>query len=224
MDAKTGESMGCPVDRPTTVRSLLGRTNRDWWPEMLPRRHPSPGRRFARPDGRGLRLCRGVQRARLPGAQARPHRADDRQPAVVAGGLRALRAVLHPHGLARRRHIPHRRRPRRRQLRAAALCSAQQLAGQRQPRQGAAAAVADQAEVRQEHQLGRPVHPRRQRRDRIDGRADLRLRRRPPGHLRARARRLLGRRGEVGTRPPRRASSPTARWSSRIRWRRSRWA
>ena len=38
MDAKTGDSMGegCPVDRPTTVRSLLGRTNRDWWPEALP--------------------------------------------------------------------------------------------------------------------------------------------------------------------------------------------
>jgi len=36
MDAKTGEPMGCPVDRPTTVRSLLGRTNRDWWPEALP--------------------------------------------------------------------------------------------------------------------------------------------------------------------------------------------
>ncbi|MDQ3471299.1 MAG: catalase/peroxidase HPI [Pseudomonadota bacterium] len=36
MDAKTGESMGCPVDRPTTVRSLLGRQNRDWWPEALP--------------------------------------------------------------------------------------------------------------------------------------------------------------------------------------------
>ncbi len=35
MDAKTGE-MGCPADRPTTVRSLLGRTNRDWWPESLP--------------------------------------------------------------------------------------------------------------------------------------------------------------------------------------------
>jgi len=27
---------GCPMDRPTTVRSLLGRTNRDWWPEALP--------------------------------------------------------------------------------------------------------------------------------------------------------------------------------------------
>lgn len=36
MDAKTGESMGCPVDRPSTVRSLLGRQNRDWWPESLP--------------------------------------------------------------------------------------------------------------------------------------------------------------------------------------------
>src|SRR5882724_8878886 len=36
MDAKTGESMGCPVDRPTSVRSLLGRTNRDWWPDALP--------------------------------------------------------------------------------------------------------------------------------------------------------------------------------------------
>jgi catalase-peroxidase len=36
MDAKTGESMGCPVAKPTMVRSLLGRTNRDWWPESLP--------------------------------------------------------------------------------------------------------------------------------------------------------------------------------------------
>ena len=36
MDAKTGDSMGCPVDRPSTVRSLLGRSNRDWWPEALP--------------------------------------------------------------------------------------------------------------------------------------------------------------------------------------------
>ena len=36
MDAKTGEPMGCPVERPTTVRSLLGRTNKDWWPESLP--------------------------------------------------------------------------------------------------------------------------------------------------------------------------------------------
>jgi len=36
MDAKTGESMGCPVARPASERSLLGRTNKDWWPESLP--------------------------------------------------------------------------------------------------------------------------------------------------------------------------------------------
>src|SRR3954470_6385504 len=36
MDAKTGEMGGCPVDRPTALRSLLGRTNRDWWPEQIP--------------------------------------------------------------------------------------------------------------------------------------------------------------------------------------------
>src|SRR3954463_8258422 len=35
MDAKTGESMGCPMGG-TKARSLLGRTNRDWWPDALP--------------------------------------------------------------------------------------------------------------------------------------------------------------------------------------------
>jgi len=50
MDAKTA-SMGCPVDRPTTVRSLLGRTNRDWWPESLPTEILHQG--GASPDPRG---------------------------------------------------------------------------------------------------------------------------------------------------------------------------
>ncbi|NUT01212.1 MAG: catalase/peroxidase HPI [Sphingomonas sp.] len=36
MDAKTGESMGCPVSGPGSGRSLLGRTNLDWWPDSLP--------------------------------------------------------------------------------------------------------------------------------------------------------------------------------------------
>ena len=225
MDAKTGEMGGCPVDRPTT-RALAARPHQ---PRLVAgiaaARHPPPGRRLARPDGRGLRLCRGVQAARLPGAQARPDRADDRQPAVVAGRLRPLRPVLHPHGLARGRHLSHRRRPRRRQQRAAALRPAQQLAGQRQPRQGAAAAVADQAEIRQEHQLGRPVHPRRQRRDRIDGRADLRLRRRPRRTSSSPSATSIGAPRRSGSaKARRRASSPSASWSSSIRWRRSRWA
>lgn len=36
MDAKTGEmSGGCPFHGSTDMRNLLGRTNRDWWPEAL---------------------------------------------------------------------------------------------------------------------------------------------------------------------------------------------
>ena len=30
------QAHGCPAAKPTTSRSLLGRRNRDWWPESLP--------------------------------------------------------------------------------------------------------------------------------------------------------------------------------------------
>src|SRR6476469_4807374 len=35
MDAKTGDIGGCPM-KGSQARSLLGRTNKDWWPEALP--------------------------------------------------------------------------------------------------------------------------------------------------------------------------------------------
>lgn len=35
MDAKTGEMSGCPFNGDAQMRSLLGRTNRDWWPDAL---------------------------------------------------------------------------------------------------------------------------------------------------------------------------------------------
>ena len=143
-------------------------------------------------------------------------RPDDRFAGLVAGRLRPLRAAVHPHGLAQRRHLPHRRRPRRRRRRPAALRAAQQLAGQRQPRQGAPAAVADQAEIRPEDLLGRPDDPRRQRRAGIDGLQDLRLRRRPRGRLGARRGHLLGPRRQVaGRRALQRR--PRARESARRR-------
>jgi hypothetical protein len=47
---------------------------------------------------------------------------------------------------------------------ATSLRAAQLLAGQRQPRQGAPPALADQEEIRQQDQLGRPDPPRRQHR------------------------------------------------------------
>ena len=118
MDAKTGEPMGCPVDRPTTVRSLLGRQNRDWWPEALPLDILHQGGVSPDPMGEDFDYAEAFNGARLPGAEARPDRADDRQQAVVAGGLRALRAVHDPHGLACGGHLSHRRRARRREHRA----------------------------------------------------------------------------------------------------------
>ena len=35
MDAKTGDPLGCPMKEPAALRALLGRTNRDWWPNQL---------------------------------------------------------------------------------------------------------------------------------------------------------------------------------------------
>ena len=102
----------------------------------------------------------------------------------------------------------------------AALRPAQQLARQRQPRQGAPAAVAGQEEVRPHDLVGRPDGPRRQRRAGVDGLHDLRLRRRPRRRLGARRGRLLG----PGGRPGSATSATPATASSRTRWPPSRWA
>ena len=115
---------------------------------------PAPALGPEQSDGRAIRLRRGVQEARPEGPEEGPPRADDRLAGLVAGRLRPLRRPLHPHGVAQRRHLPHRRRPRRRGIRHPAPGAPQQLARQREPRQGAPAALADQAEVRQEASPG----------------------------------------------------------------------
>src|SRR5579871_1377924 len=125
--------------------------------------------------GQGFQLRRGVQEARPGGPEEGPLRADDGLTGLVAGRLWPLRTAVHSDGLAQRRHVPNRRWPRRRRSRPAALRAPQQLAGQRKPRQGAPAAVADQAEIRQQDLMGRPDDPRRQLRARVDGLQDIRL-------------------------------------------------
>ena len=143
---------------------------------------------------------------------------DDGLAGVVAGRLRPLRRTDDPHGVAQRGHLPHHRRPRRRRRRPAALRAAQQLAGQRQPRQGAPAAVADQAEVRPENFLGRPDGARRQRRARVDGLQDVRFRRRPRRRVGARGA-LLGSRRDRGSATNATAASASSRSrSAPCRW------
>ena len=195
MDGNDESAGKCPVVHGAT--SVGMRSNRDWWPNQLNLRILHQHSKKSNPMGEDFDYAKEFKTLDLRGGEGRPARADDRQPGMVAGRLRPLRRALHPDGLAQRRHLSHRRRPRRRRGRAAALRAAEQLAGQRQPRQGAPAALADQAEVRQQDLLGGPDHPDRQRRAGVHGVQDLRLRRRARRRLGAGGGRLLGRRGRV---------------------------
>src|SRR6516225_400020 len=94
--------------------------------------HSAPAFLPVRSDGQGLRLRQGVQGPRPEGREEGSAGADDQLTGLVASGLRSLR-------------------------RPAALRAGQQLAGQREPRQGAPPAVADQAEIRPQNLLGRSV-------------------------------------------------------------------
>jgi hypothetical protein len=165
MDAKTDDKSAgkCPVVHTS------GRLNRDWWPNQLNLQVLHQTLRAVRSDGRGVRLRQGIQEPRPQCCDQGPSGPDDGFAGLVAGRLRPLRRTDHPYGVAQRGHVPHRRRPRRRWRRPAALRAAQQLAGQREPRQGAPAAVADQAEIRPQNLLGRPDDSRRQRGSRFDG-------------------------------------------------------
>ena len=171
------------------------------------------------PAGCRVRLRRPRRDPRRRRAQARHRRGDDDLAGLLARRLRPLRPVVHPDELALRRHLPDPGRPRRRGRRPAAVRPAQQLARQRQPRQGPPHPVAGQAEVRPVGVVGRPARARRQRGARGHGAADLRVRLRPRGRLGAGGG-LLGSRGRLArrralqrrprARPP---SSAPCRWA-----------
>ena len=128
MDAvTTGDPAGCPMNKPAAMRSLVGRTNRDWWPNQISLDILHQNGLSGDPMGDRFRLCRGVRFARLCCGEARPACADDREPTLVARRLRALRPLLHPHGVAQCGHLSHRRRPRRVFVRLAAFRAAQLL-------------------------------------------------------------------------------------------------
>ena len=191
----------CPVAHGArSLMSLRGRSNRDWWPNQLNLRVLHQNSALSDPMGKGFDYGTEFQRLDLESVRRDLYALMTDFAGLVAGRLRPLWRAVHPDGVAQCRHLPHRRRPRRRLLRHAALRAAQQLAGQCQPRQGAPAALADQAEVRRADLLGRPDDPDRQLRARIDGLQDLRLRWRARRHLGAAGGHLLGRRGDLARR------------------------
>ncbi len=193
MDAKTDDKSAgkCPVMH-TTARS-----NRDWWPNQLDLQVLHQNSALSDPMGEAFDYAKEFKSLDLNAVIKDLHAlmtdSQDWWPADFGHyGPLFIRMAWHSRG-----HVPHRRRARRRRSRPAALRAGQQLAGQREPRQGAPAALADQAEVRPEDLLGRPHDPRGQRRPRVDGLQDVRFRRRTRGRLGAGCERLLGPRGQV---------------------------
>ena len=57
MDAKTGEMSGCPFHAEQGTRDLLGRTNKDWWPETANTEILTQGGRNADPMGEDFDYC-----------------------------------------------------------------------------------------------------------------------------------------------------------------------
>ena len=68
----------------------------------------SPALSLVQPDGGGVQLRGGIQKTRHVGREEGSAGADDRLAGLVAGGLRPLRALVHSHGMAQRRDVPHR--------------------------------------------------------------------------------------------------------------------
>ena len=166
---------------PFSAKAHSGRSNRDWWPNQLNLSALHTNHPAGDPMGEAFNYAEEFKSLDLDAREEGHRGGDDEVAGLVAGGLRSLRSSAHPHGVAQCGHLPHPRRPRRRGVGHAALCAARQLARQREPRQGAPAALADQTEVRPEDLVGRSDGLDRQRRPRVDGVQDVRLRRRARG-------------------------------------------
>ena len=214
------EAGGCPFAPERAPHPTQGGGNRGWWPDRLNLKILAKNPAVANPLGEDFDYAAAFDEPRPRRGQAGHRGRPDDLAGLVARGLRPLRPVHDPDGVAQRRHVPHLRRPRRRGRRPAALRAPQQLAGQREPRQGPPAAVAGQEEVRPGALVGRPHGPHRQRRAGVDG-----LSRRSAS---AAAARTSGSPTRTSTGVRRRSGSATsatpATASSRTRSARSRWA
>ena len=144
----------------STVRG--GRSIRDWWPNQLNLRILHQNSPLSNPMGKEFNYAEEFKKLDLNAVKkdlyALMTDSKDWWPADYGhyGGL-FIRNAWHPAGTYR---IGDGRGGSGADL--SALCPGQQLAGQRESRQGAPSALADQAEIRQQDFLGRPHDSRGQ--------------------------------------------------------------
>ena len=199
-DGAAAAGMKCPIASDRVAHPTQGGQNQEWWPRKLNLKILAKNPAVANPLDPNFDYAKAFEALDLDAVKADiAALLKTSQPWWPADfgnyGPFMIRMAWHAAG-----HLPGRRRPRRRGRGAAALCSAEQLARQRQPRQGAPADLADQAEVRSVVVLGGPVRPDRQCRARDDGAEDLRLLGRTRRRLGARRGRLLGPGGDLAGR------------------------
>ena len=210
---------------PTTVRSLLGRTNRDWWPEALPLDILHQGGLSPDPMGDDFDY-------------AEAFKALDYQ--ALKDDLTALMTDSKPWWPADYGHYgPFMIRMAWHAAGTYRTADGRGGANSGQQRFAPLNSWPDNGNLDKARRLLWPIKQKYGKNIswadlfilagnvaiEIDGRAGVRLRRRPQGRVRARSATSIGAPRRNGSaRAPRRASSPTARWSSSIRWRRSRWA
>ena len=103
----------CPVTGGATKQAARrGTSNRDWWPNQLNLKILHQNTHMSNPMGEEFNYAEEFKKLDLRGPEEGPLCADDRLAGLVAGRFRSLRAVVHSDGVAQRRHLPHRRRPR----------------------------------------------------------------------------------------------------------------
>ncbi|GIX49982.1 MAG: hypothetical protein KatS3mg132_176 [Limisphaera sp.] len=106
-ESKCPFHQGAILDAPT-VPAGMGPSIRDWWPHALPLEILHQHSEKSNPMGKDFDYRQEFQSLDYWALKKDLAELMTRVAGLVAGGLRPLRAVVHPHGLAQRRHLPHR--------------------------------------------------------------------------------------------------------------------
>ena len=83
-------------------------SNQDWWPNQLNLKVLHQHSPLSNPMGEEFNYAEEFKKLDLVAVKKDLQALMTRLAGLVAGGLRPLRALVHSHGMAQRRHVPHR--------------------------------------------------------------------------------------------------------------------